>query len=114
MSSSSGEQTRELKAIEGEIADVRRRLARLYEVIESGEVVFKDLGQRVRELAERREKLEAHKGELEMQVAANSVEAPSIDEVRESATELSAGARFIDRKAGIHPQFCEREPGYGR
>jgi hypothetical protein len=88
MSADSEEHTRELNAVEAEIGDVRRRLDRLYEAIESGQVLPQDLGARIHELSERHNKLELRKNELEVTITFKSVEAPTAEEVRECASEL--------------------------
>ena len=52
------EQCRKLETIESELADVRRRLDRLYHLMETTELDISDVLPRVREHKERRERLE--------------------------------------------------------
>ncbi|MDO8473756.1 MAG: recombinase family protein, partial [Dehalococcoidia bacterium] len=78
----------ELNSIEGEIVDVVRRLERLYEVIETGKVVPDDVGPRIHDLKERREKLQGRKEDLQLIVAGQSAEAPSREEVTACAEDL--------------------------
>ena len=52
------EQRGRLESIEGELEDVKRRLARIWHVIETTDMEMADAAERVRELRERREKLE--------------------------------------------------------
>lgn len=78
----------EQDTVENEIADVTRRLGRIYEVIETGRVVPDDVGPRIRELRERGGKLQARKEELHVFLADNLEEAPSLEEVTECANDL--------------------------
>ena len=57
-----------------EIADVDRRLDRLYDAIETGKVTEADLGLRIRQLKERKDKLMARKWEVEWQLKERRVE----------------------------------------
>ncbi len=52
------EQRGRLESIEGELEDVKRRLARIWHVIETTDMEMADAAERVRELKDRREKLE--------------------------------------------------------
>ena len=52
------EQRGRLESIEGELEDVKRRLARIWHVIETTDMEMADAAERVRELRDRREKLE--------------------------------------------------------
>ena len=52
------EQRGRLESIEGELEDVKRRLARIWHVIETTDMEIADAAERVRELKDRREKLE--------------------------------------------------------
>ena len=88
MNASSEDYRAELKSIEDEIADVVRRVERLYEVIETKRILPGDLGPRIHELNERREKLRARKEELDVLVAAQSAEVPSAQEVNECVSDL--------------------------
>ena len=52
------EQRGRLESIEGELEDVKRRLARIWHVIETTDMEMADAAERVRELRDRKEKLE--------------------------------------------------------
>ncbi len=52
------DQRRRLESIEGELEDVKRRLARIWNIIETTDMEMADAAERVRELRDRREKLE--------------------------------------------------------
>ena len=52
------EQRGRLESIEGELEDVKRRLGRIWHIIETTDMEMADAAERVRELKDRREKLE--------------------------------------------------------
>ncbi|MCX6006397.1 MAG: hypothetical protein NTZ34_03940 [Chloroflexi bacterium] len=62
----------QLDATLKEIAEVNRRLDRLYDAIETGKVTLDDLSARIKQLKEQKEKLESQKWELEWQMKAIS------------------------------------------
>ena len=88
MSGSSEAYKTELNSVNAEMADVDRRLGRLYEVIETGKVVPSDIGPRIRELNEKRQKLQQRKGELLNLLEEQSIEVPSSEEVNECLIDL--------------------------
>ncbi len=63
------EQRGRLESIEGELEDVKRRLSRIWNVIETTEMEMADAAERVRELRDRREKLEQAADEARAVVA---------------------------------------------
>ena len=65
-----------------------RRLERLYYVIETGKVSLDDVGPRIRELRQRYEKLQVRREELNVLVAKETLEVPTLEEVRECTTDL--------------------------
>jgi hypothetical protein len=54
----------EFDGILSEIADVGRRLGRLYDAIETGKVTLNDLSEWIQSLKQRKERLQARKWEL--------------------------------------------------
>ena len=53
-----------LAAIEREVADVGKRLGRLYEALETGELGLEDLAPRIHELRQRQDKLQVARDEI--------------------------------------------------
>ena len=87
-----------------EIADVNRRLDRLYDVIETGKLSLDNLAQRIRQLKERKEQLQTRKWELEWQLKDRKVEiadsetvANYVEDLRNLLNEssLAEGKSFI-------------------
>ncbi len=94
----------DLGNIEDQITDTTRRLERFYDVIETGKISLDDVGPRIRELRERYDKLQARKEELNILVAEQTLEVPTVDEVREWATDLRNSLErgsLAERKAFI-------------
>ncbi len=58
----------QLDAVLKEIAEVNRRLDRLYDAIETGKVTLDDLSPRIKQLKEQKTKLESQKWELGMAI----------------------------------------------
>ncbi|MBI4594839.1 MAG: recombinase family protein, partial [Candidatus Tectomicrobia bacterium] len=95
---------KELSNIDTEIADVTRRLERLFDSIETGKVIPDDLGPRIRELRGRQEKLQARKGEVQTFMLEKKTEVPSTEEVVEYVADLRnilEDGSFAERKAFI-------------
>ena len=94
----------DLSNIDGQITDTTRRLERLYDVIETGEISLDDVGPRIRALRERYEKLQSRKEELNVLVAEQTLEVPTLEEVRECAADLRNSLErgsLAERKAFI-------------
>jgi len=94
----------ELVAVLEEIADVNRRLARLYDSLETGKVELGDLAPRIKELRTRQEKLLATKVQLETSLSDRRVELASPDIVRRYAADLRnllTRSELAERKAFI-------------
>ena len=63
-----------MDGLTNEIADVDRRLERLYDAVETGKIQLADLAPRIQQLRQRREQLQAAKWELEQQLSDRRVE----------------------------------------
>ncbi len=90
--------------IDNQITDTSRRMERLYDVIETGKVSLDDVGPRIRELRERYDKLQARREELNVTLAEETLEVPTLEEVRECAAELRNSLErgsLTERKAFI-------------
>lgn len=88
MSSNSEQYLVELDTTGAEMADVNRRLERLYGVIEAGKVLPDDIGPRIKQLKGRMEKLQARKDELDVLAAERSAVVPTTQEVAECVADL--------------------------
>ena len=71
-----------------EMADVERRLGRLHDAIETGIVTDDDLGPRIKQLKENKEKLMARKWELEWQLKERRVELADMEIVTHYVKDL--------------------------
>ena len=78
----------QLDSVLKEIAEVNRRLDRLYDAIETGKVTLDDLSQRIKQLKEQKVKLESQKWELEWQMKARKVELADLETVTQYVNEL--------------------------
>jgi len=77
-----------LDSIADEIADVDRRLERLYDALETGKIQLADLAPRIQQLRQRREQLQAAKWELEHQLSDRRVELADAETVARCVSEL--------------------------
>jgi site-specific DNA recombinase len=80
----------ELDGISTEIADVDKRLGRLYDAIETGKVIFDDLSERIQSVKQRKELLQARRWELEWQLKERRVELADPKTVKSYVDELQA------------------------
>ena len=76
-----GELSGRLKVIEAELGDVRKRLERLYEAIETSELTLEVLSPRIMSLRHREEQLEAAREDAETQLEQRRVELPNTEEI---------------------------------
>ncbi len=93
-----------LRGIAGELADVRRRLDRHYEALETGMLSLSDLAPRIQALRHRQEHLEAAEEELEGRLAGRKAELASLEVVTryvEDLRELLSQSPLTERKAFI-------------
>ena len=76
-----GEMSGRLEVIEAELSDVRKRLEKLYEAIETSELTLEVLSPRIMSLRHREEQLEAARDDAETQLEQRRVELPNTEEI---------------------------------
>ena len=76
-----GELSGRLEVIEAELGDMRRRLEKLYEAIETSELTLEVLSPRIMSLRHREEQLEAARDDAETQLEQRRVELPNTEEI---------------------------------
>ncbi len=77
-----------LETVIDEIADVDRRLERLYDALETGKVELADLAPRIQQLRQRREQLHAARWESEQQLSDRRVELADAETVAQCVADL--------------------------
>ena len=78
-----GELSGRLEVVEAELGDVRKRLEKLYEAIETSELTLEVLSPRILSLRHREEQLEAARDDAERQLEQRRVELPNTEEIKE-------------------------------
>ena len=78
-----GELSGRMEVIEAELGDVRKRLEKLYEAIETSELTLVVLSPRILSLRHREEQLEAARDDAERQLEQRRVEMPTTEEIKE-------------------------------
>ena len=99
-----GEMSGRLEVIEAELEDVRRRLEKLYEAIETSDLTLEVLSPRIFSLRHREEQLESARDDAERQLEQLRVEIPTADVIREYVAdfrEFLKEGTFPERKALI-------------
>ena len=99
-----------LDSIDAELRDVRARLSRLYEALETGKLKLDDLAPRIKELKGRQSELSQSRVQVEAEMAAQGVEMVDEDLVKAYAQDLRAlleEADFTERKAFLR-SFIKR------
>ena len=99
-----GELSGRLEVIEAELRDVRKRLERLYEVLETSELTLEVLSPRIFSLRHREEQLEAAREDAETQLEQRRVELPTTEEIKGYVAdfrEFLQEGTFPERKALI-------------
>ncbi len=76
-----GELSGRLEVIEAELSNVRKRLERLYEAIETSDLTLEVLSPRIMSLRHREEQLEAARDDAETQLEQRRVELPNTEEI---------------------------------
>ena len=76
-----GELSGRLEVVEAELADVRSRLTKLYDAIETSELTLEVLSPRIMSLRHREEQLEAARDDAETQLEQRRVELPTTEEI---------------------------------
>jgi site-specific DNA recombinase len=77
-----------LDSIIDEIADVDRRLERLYDALETGKIQLADLAPRIQQLRQQRERLQAARWEMEQQLSDRRVELADSETVARYVADL--------------------------
>ena len=99
-----GELSGRLEVIEAELRDVRKRLERLYEALETSELTLEVLSPRIFSLRHREEQLEAAREDAETQLEQRRVELPTTEEIKRYVAdfrEFLQEGTFPERKALI-------------
>ena len=78
-----GELSSRLEVVEAELGDVRNRLEKLYDAIETSELTLEVLSPRIFLLRHREEQLEAARDDAERQLEQRRVELPNTEEIKE-------------------------------
>ena len=111
-----GELSGRLEVIEAELGDVRKRLERLYEALETSELTLEVLSPRIFSLRHREEQLEAAREDAETQLEQRRIELPTTEEIKGYVAdfrEFLQEGTFPERKAP-HPQLRGGHRGGGR
>ena len=99
-----GELSGRLEVVEAELGDVRKRLVRLYEALETSDLTLEVLSPRIFSLRHREEQLEAAREDAETQLERRRVELPTTEEIRGYVAdfrEFLKDGTFPERKALI-------------
>ena len=99
-----GELSGRLEVIEAELGDVRKRLERLYEALETSELTLEVLSPRIFSLRHREEQLEAAREDAETQLEQRRIELPTTEEIKGYVAdfrEFLQEGTFPERKALI-------------
>ncbi|MYJ92116.1 MAG: hypothetical protein F4038_03565 [Chloroflexi bacterium] len=99
-----GELGGKLEAIEGVLADVRKRLSRLYEALETSDLTMEVLSPRIYSIRHREEQLMAAQEDLSRQLEKRRVDLPSTEEIKAYVAdfrEFLQQGTFPERKALI-------------
>ena len=85
-----GELVGRLEVVEAELSDVRKRLERHYEAIETSELTLEVLSPRILSLRHREEQLEAARDDAERQLSQRRVELPNTEEIKEYVADFGS------------------------
>ena len=99
-----GELSGRLEVIDAELRDVRKRLERLYEALETSELTLEVLSPRILSLRHREEQLEAARDDAERQLEQRRVALPNTEEIAEYVADFRdflKDGTFPERKALI-------------
>ena len=91
-----------VQVVEGELADVRRRLGRLYEALENSDLTLEALSPRILSLRHREEQLDATREDAILQLEQRRVDLPKTEEIKVYVAdfrELLQDGTFPERKA---------------
>ena len=96
MDSVACEQRKKLEAVEGELAEVRRRLDRLWNAVETSDLEINDITPRVREHRERQERLEVAAEEARAALSEGRVKLDDAKTIGAFAQDMSRFLRESD------------------
>ena len=99
-----GELAGRLEVVDAELSDVRKRLERLYEALETSELTLEVLSPRIFSLRHREEQLEAAREDAATQIEQRRVELPTSEEIKRYVAdfrEFLQEGTFPERKALI-------------
>ena len=83
-----GELSGRLEVVEAELSDVRKRLEKLYEAIETSELTLEVLSPRIMSLRHREEQLQAARDDAETRLEQRRVELPNTEEIAQYAADF--------------------------
>ena len=112
-----GEQRKRLKVIDEELEDVKRKLARIWHVIETTDIEMADATDRIKEHRERKEKLEVAAEEARAILSKRRVTLDKVETITAFARDLSdqlKTSELTKSKAFIQSFVREIEVGPGR
>ena len=92
-----GEQRKRLETIQSELADVRRRLDRLYDLVETTDMEINDFKPRIRDHRERQERLEAAEAQARASLGQRRKVLEQVETITAYAQDMS---RFL-KKSGL-------------
>ncbi len=104
MDSTTSETRGRLGAVVAEVSDVRRRLDKLYDALETGSLTMADLGPRIQSLRHREDQLQAAMVDLEGQLAQRRVELADGGTVRayaENLRDVLSNSPLLEQRAFI-------------
>ena len=110
-----GELSGRLDVIDAELGDVRKRLEKLYEAIETSELTLEVLSPRIMSLRHREEQLEAAREDAETRLEQRRVALPDTEEIVRYVADLRDFLKDGDdpRAQGAHPQLRGGHRGDG-
>ena len=110
------EQRERLETIDEELEDVKRRLGRIWQVIETTDIEMADASERIREHRERKEKLETAAEEARALLSDRSQFLDSADTIATFAAEMSEFLKTseLDREQGLRRVFRQGDRGQAR
>ena len=111
------EQRERLETIEEELEDVKKRLGRIWQVIETTDIEMADASERIKEHRERKEKLEVAAGEARALLSERRQFLDSADTIATFAAEMSEflkTSELTETRAFVHSFVKEVEVKPGR
>ena len=103
-----GELVGRLEVVEAELGDVRKRLERHYEALETSELAPEVLSPRILSLKHREEQLEAARDDAERQLEQRRVELPNTEGIMDAEVSSRIGAEYGERS----PERVTQRNGY--